>query len=78
MVPLFLLGDCHDNSLAVWSTYDYTLVAATSTSTPCHELRWDPHTAYEFVTAGADMCLCFWLLEEGAGAHELKVIYTHM
>ena len=69
-----LTGDYHDNSLAVWSAYDYTLAVATTVNTgPCHQLAWDPHTAYEFVTVGAAMSVCFWILEERGNAHELKV-----
>ena len=48
-------------------------MTATSTSVPCHELDWDPYTAYEFVTVGTEMNVCFWLMEESAGKHELKV-----
>ncbi|CAI8047359.1 WD repeat-containing protein 90 [Geodia barretti] len=70
---LLSLGDYHDNSLAVWSTYDYSLGVATSLSLPAHHLLWDPHTAYEFVSVGAGMSLCFWILEEGTGTHTLKV-----
>ena len=67
-------GDCHDNSLGVWSTYDYTLAVGTTLSLPGHQLVWDPHTAYEFVTVGAATSLCFWILEEEAGGNcQLKV-----
>ena len=50
-------------------------MAASSVATPCHELRWDPHTAYEFVSVGDEMTVCFWLVEEMGSKCKLKVIY---
>ena len=67
------VGDYWDNSLAVWSAYDYSMVAATTITGPAHQLAWDPYTAYEFVSVGAEMMVCFWIMEEGTRTHELKV-----
>ena len=51
----------------MWTTRDYTLLIASSLSHHVHELRWDPFTAYEFVTVGTGPSVAFWLLEEGEG-----------
>jgi len=58
-------GDHQENMLAVWSTENYQLLAATITpSGPTLDITWDPHVAYECVSCGCGPSLCFWLLEE--------------
>lgn len=58
-------GDHHENMLALWSTENYVLLAATTTSSGLTlDVSWDPHIAYECVSCGCGPSLCFWLLEE--------------
>ena len=73
-------GNYQDGSLALWSAWDYSLLAATSCPHPIHAHCWDPHTAYEFVTAGAGESgggVCFWMVEEDMGGKkcQLKVCW---
>jgi len=58
-------GDYQESVLAVWSTENYQLLAATATHTgPILDITWDPHVAYECVSCGCGPSLCFWLVEE--------------
>ena len=61
--------------MALWSSRDYSLLAATSLSYPVHAHCWDPHTAYEFATVGAGQNgggVCFWMVEEVMGGKECQ------
>lgn len=73
-------GTCHENSIAVWSCHDYSLLAATSVQFPVHDLAWDPHTAYEFAAVGGGgeerSGVSFWMVDETGGSSkecQLKV-----
>jgi len=71
-----LLGNYQDGSLAVWGTWDYSLLVATSLSHSVHAHSWDPFVAYEFVTVGA--CdgvggVNFWLVEEDMGGKKCQL-----
>ena len=57
----------------VWSTVDYTLLAASKTALPVHSLLWDPYTANEFTSVGEKGTILFWLLDESQGRVSLNV-----
>jgi len=48
----------------VWETCTCTLVASTVTESAIHTLAWDPQAFNEFVTAGEDGSVMFWLIDE--------------
>ena len=57
----------------VWSTIDYSLLAASKTALPVHSLLWDPYTANEFTSVGEKGTILFWLLDESLGRISLNV-----
>ena len=66
-------GTYKDNTVAMWSTHNYSLLSATTLDHPVHEAKWDPYVAYEFTSVGTN--IKFWLVEEDSGGKtcELKV-----
>ena len=69
-------GNYQDGSLAVWGTWDYSLLAATSLSHAIHGHAWDPFTAYEFVTVGVWEGVGgvnFWLVEDDMGGKKCQL-----
>ena len=75
------IGTYQENSLAVWSCHDYSLLAATTVQFPVHDIAWDPHIAYEFTAVGGGggrSGVTFWMMEETSGGKEwqLKVCST--
>lgn len=71
--PLLYIGTYKDNTVAVWSTHNYSLLSATTLDHSVHEAKWDPFVAYEFASVGTN--IKFWLVEEDGGGKtcELKV-----
>ncbi|XP_070579992.1 WD repeat-containing protein 90-like isoform X2 [Ptychodera flava] len=61
---LVSVGDYRECSIVVWNTNDYSVIAASKTALPVHELRWDPYSPNEFVSVGARGTVLFWLLDE--------------
>ncbi|XP_022092508.1 WD repeat-containing protein 90-like isoform X1 [Acanthaster planci] len=70
---LVSVGDYRDCTLVVWSTHDYSLLAASKTARPIHALAWDPYTTNEFCSVGETGTLLFWLLDETQGRFSLNV-----
>ena len=66
-------GDYRDCTLVIWSTHDYTLLAASKTAQPVHALAWDPYTTNEFSSVGETGTLLFWMLDETQGRFSLSV-----
>ena len=75
-----MLGTYQENTLALWSSRDYSLLAASTLSHAIHEVRWDPCTAYEFTAVGAQAGISFWVVEEETegGEYQLKVCISYM
>ncbi|KAK3091415.1 hypothetical protein FSP39_019740, partial [Pinctada imbricata] len=61
---LVSVGDYRDNSIVVWSTYNYQVLTTYKTTAPVHDLAWDPYTVNEFASVGQDGTVLFWLLDE--------------
>ncbi|XP_077979468.1 WD repeat-containing protein 90-like [Glandiceps talaboti] len=61
---LVSVGDYRERSIVVWNTIDYSVIAASKTAVPVHELHWDPYSASEFVSVGSKGTVLFWLLDE--------------
>ena len=62
--------------MAIWSMYDYTLLAAASLSYPVHSHCWDPHIAYELATVGAGNKgggVSFWIVEDNMGGKKCEL-----
>lgn len=70
---LVSVGDYRDCSIVVWSTHDYSLLAASKTALPVHSLLWDPYTSNEFTSVGEKGTILFWLLDESQGRVNLNV-----
>ncbi|XP_035694518.1 WD repeat-containing protein 90-like [Branchiostoma floridae] len=61
---LVTVGDYRECTIALWSTFDYSLLTATKTSLPIHDLGWDPFNANEFTSIGQAGSIFFWLVDE--------------
>ncbi|XP_063961233.1 WD repeat-containing protein 90-like isoform X2 [Lytechinus pictus] len=70
---LVSVGDYRDCSIVVWSTQDYSILAASKTALPVHSLLWDPYTSNEFTSVGEKGTILFWLLDESQGRVNLNV-----
>ena len=66
-------GDYRDCTLVVWSTHNYSLLAASKSAQPIHDLSWDPYTTNEFSSVGETGTLLFWMLDETQGRFSLNV-----
>ncbi|XP_072042911.1 WD repeat-containing protein 90-like [Amphiura filiformis] len=70
---LVSVGDYRDCTLVVWSTDDYTILAASKTASPIHHVAWDPYTPNEFASVGERGTVLFWLLDETQARYSLNV-----
>lgn len=70
---LVSVGDYHESSIVVWSTYSLDVIVATRALTPVLDLAWDPYTVNEFTSVGVDGTMLFWLLDETGAKAELNV-----
>lgn len=68
-------GTFQENTLALWSSQDYSLLTASTLASAVHEVQWDPYTAYEFTAVGAKASISFWVVEEEMreGRYQMKV-----
>lgn len=76
MMNFYILATYQENSLAVWSCHDYSLLAATTLQFPVHDIAWDPHVAYEFTAVGGGaqtLGVSFWMVEESKGGKEFQL-----
>ena len=69
------IGTFQENTLALWSSQDYSLLTASTLTSAVHEVQWDPYTAYEFTAVGAKASISFWVVEEEMreGRYQMKV-----
>eukprot|EP00039_Didymoeca_costata_P020621 m.341916 g.341916 ORF g.341916 m.341916 type:complete len:1772 (+) comp20674_c0_seq1:408-5723(+) len=59
---LISIGNYQDCAIAIWSVETGTLVAASQCDWPINAVRWDPTSNSEFVTAGENGQIHFWML----------------
>ena len=75
-ILMLSLGTYQENGIAIWGCLNYDLLTVVNPKSPVHEIKWDPLTAYEFVTVGISQ-VQFWLLEEKTEL-EIKVYEPHL
>ncbi|XP_051487835.1 WD repeat-containing protein 90 isoform X1 [Apus apus] len=69
---LATLGDYSDQTLALWSTYTYELLASTCLLWPVHNVAFSPLAHRELACVGKGSVM-FWLLEQQGADVNLKV-----
>ena len=65
---LLTMGDYRECLLVVWDALTYNVLTSARTPVPMHDIKWDPYTVNEFITAGASGTILFWMLDETGSA----------